>query len=238
MAAAANLLGFCYFNSGSGWLASLSEDAHDVVRGWLVAPSGQLSAPASGFEWANLFQDSGLRRGSACSKCCRDGRLAALLQNQSQELHTVPQSGKWSRGKFYKCMISIMYFGHCCYHPGIHNCGRWSRCIQIHYDNHARPVAARPSRLGNRKITFDPRYDYMARMLRSQRIWNLMPHRHWPSWLGHAGIVSQMSPDVTWHRDTWSQPMMGWPLPSLSMLKVTLITICWHHNPEPGEHLH
>ena len=27
-----------------------------------MAPSGQLSAPASGFEWANLFQDSGEER--------------------------------------------------------------------------------------------------------------------------------------------------------------------------------
>ena len=90
MAAAANLLGFCYFNSGSGWLASLSEDAHDVVRGWLVAPSGQLSAPASRFEWANLFQDSGEAAHAASvagmrglQRCCRIN-LKSCTQCRSQ----------------------------------------------------------------------------------------------------------------------------------------------------------
>ena len=228
MAAAANLLGFCNFNSGSGWLVGVTLGRCSWCSERMISGSIRAIVGPSIEIWMGKFV-SGLRRGSACSKCCRDARLAALLQNQSQELHTVPQSGKWSRGKFYKCMISIMYFGHCCYHPGIHNCCR-GVSIQIHYDNHARPVAARPSRLGNRKITFDPRYDSMARLLRWQRNWNLLPHRHWPSWLGHAGIVSQMSPDVSWHRDTWSQPMMT----TAVTLKVSLITICWHHPPSQG----
>lgn len=204
MAASANLQKFCCFNSG--WLASLSEDAHVVVRGWLVAPSGQLSAQHRDLNGQICF-----RRGSACSKCCRDGRPATLQKNQSQPAHSVLQSGKWSRGKFYKCLISIMYFGHCCYHPGIHNCCRnVFKSIMI-------IVAAPwpPAHLGweIEKNNFWPQIRIWPDCWDYKRTETCCYTDIGPRDRVMPGIVSQMSAWVSWHRDTWSQPMTGWPLP-------------------------
>ena len=222
-AAAANLQKFCYFNSGLVGIAlgrCCSCCSERMISGSIRAIVG-------------IWMENGqicFRRGSACSKCCRAEslQLAVVLQNQSCELHTVLQSGKWSRGKFYKCLISIMYFGHCCYRPGIHNCCRnVFKSIMIVVPARARP----PIQLGNREKELLTPDTNMAGLPRLQRNWNMLPHRHGASWPGHDGdCVTNVTRCLvtSWHLVTHDG---GWPVTTQGQPHHNLLT-------SPGEHLH
>ena len=160
------------------------------------------------------------------------GAWPAAEESISRPAHCV-QSGKWSRGKFYKCLIlSIMYFGHCCYHPGIHNCCRnVFKSIMI-------IVAAPwpPAHLGweIEKNNFWPQKRIWPDCWDYKRTETCCHTDIGPRDRVMPGIVSQMSACVT------SRHLVTWwgdhsPLPSVT-LKVSLITICWHHSITP--HLH